>query len=34
MNDCLSLYVYGVWIGVVICEVWMKIEKIMGVGEK
>jgi len=27
MDVCLSLYVDGVWISTVICEVWMKIEK-------
>ena len=33
MNVGLCLYVDAVWIGVVVCEVWMKMRKIEGFGE-
>ena len=29
INVCLCLYVDVIWIGVVVCEVWMKNEKIV-----
>ena len=33
MNVCLCLYVDGIWIGVVVYEVWMKNEKMVDFGE-
>jgi len=35
LHKCLYMFVVdGVWIDVVVCEVWMKTEKIEGFGEK
>lgn len=34
INVYLYVYVDGVWIGVIVCEVWMKNEKMVDFGEK
>jgi len=33
INACLCLYVVGIWIGVVIYDVWMKNKKMVVFGE-